>query len=218
MREKPVCLRHVVPELYCLRSDAERGLVMGFLELFCVAVGLSMDAFAVAICKGLQMRRLRPLQGGVIALFFGGFQALMPLIGWFLGNQFARTIASLDHWIAFVLLGVIGAKMIFDAYQANGGAEDVASDRFDLREIFVLAVATSIDALAVGVTFAFLQVGIFGAITLIGATTFLLSFAGVLIGHKFGIKYEKKAQILGGVILTGIGCKILLSHLGLLPF
>lgn len=191
---------------------------MGFLELFLIAVGLSMDAFAVAVCKGLQMQKLRVSQGIGIALFFGGFQALMPLIGWFLGRQFARTIESLDHWIAFVLLGIIGGKMLVDAYKEKSATEDIASNRFDLREIFVLSVATSIDALAVGVTFAFLQVGIWGAITCIGMTTFLLSFTGVLIGHKFGAKYEHKAEIAGGIILLLIGCKILFSHLGFVSF
>lgn len=188
---------------------------MGFFELFLIAIGLSMDAFAVAVCKGLQMQKLRPVQGAWIALFFGGFQALMPLIGWFLGRQFARTIESLDHWIAFVLLFIIGGKMILDAIKEKSGAGDITSDRFDLREIFVLSVATSIDALAVGVTFAFLQVAIWGAVSLIGITTFLLSFGGVLIGHKFGAKYESKAELAGGAILILIGCKILLSHLGI---
>ena len=186
---------------------------MGIAELFLIGVGLSMDAFAVAVCKGLSMDRMRWKQGAVIALFFGGFQALMPLVGWALGRQFEQYITSIDHWIAFVLLGWIGGKMIWDSFHEDG--EGVRAG-FDLKELLVLAIATSIDALAVGVTFAFLQVIIVPAVTLIGCTTFALSLAGVWTGHKFGSKLKDKATLTGGIILCLIGLKILLEHLGFL--
>ena len=186
---------------------------MGFAELFLIGVGLSMDAFAVSVCKGLTMQKMDWKHGGVIALFFGGFQALMPLTGWALGKQFEQYITSIDHWIAFVLLGWIGGKMIWDSF--HGGDEAVRAD-FDLRELLVLAVATSIDALAVGVTFAFLQVSILPAVSLIGCTTFALSLAGVWTGHRFGSKLKDKATLAGGIILCLIGLKILLEHLGML--
>ncbi|HIS40348.1 MAG TPA: manganese efflux pump [Candidatus Aphodovivens avistercoris] len=201
---------------------------MGFAELFLVAVGLSMDAFAVAICKGLGMPRLDLRQAAVIAAFFGGFQALMPVAGWLLGVQFESLITPVDHWVAFALLAFIGGKMLFDALRgedegdcacadaaADAGAAGAAS-RLDLKEIALLAVATSIDALAVGITFAFLQVDIAPAAGLIGATTFCLSLAGVAIGHQFGARFEKPATIVGGVVLILIGLKILLEHLGVL--
>ncbi len=186
---------------------------MGFFELLLIGVGLSMDAFAASICKGLGMRKLDMRQGAVVALFFGGFQALMPLIGWLLGKQFEQYITSVDHWIAFLLLGYIGGKMIWDAFHEE--AEDCPAG-FDLKELTVLAVATSIDALAVGVTFAFLQVSIGPAALLIGCTTFLISLAGVWIGYRFGSRYKSRATLAGGVILCCIGLKILLEHLGLL--
>ena len=186
---------------------------MGFFELLLIGVGLSMDAFAASICKGLGMRKLDMRQGAVAALFFGGFQALMPLIGWLLGKQFEQYITSVDHWIAFLLLGYIGGKMIWDAFHEE--AEDCPAG-FDLKELTVLAVATSIDALAVGVTFAFLQVSIGPAALLIGCTTFLISLAGVWIGYRFGSRYKSRATLAGGVILCCIGLKILLEHLGLL--
>ena len=183
-----------------------------------IGVGLSMDAFAVAICKGLNMRKLDKGQTLVIALFFGGFQALMPFLGWLLGKQFESYITSFDHWIAFVLLAFIGGKMIWDVFKGDDKDEAYcrASARLDIKELFVLAIATSIDALAVGISFAFLQVNIGFAITLIGCTTFVLSAAGVFVGHKFGAKYEDKATVVGGVILILIGLKILLEHLGIL--
>ena len=186
---------------------------MGFFELLLIGVGLSMDAFAASICKGLGMRKLDMRQGAVVALFFGGFQALMPLIGWLLGKQFEQYITSVDHWIAFLLLGYIGGKMIWDAFHEE--AEDCPAG-FDLKELTVLAVATSIDALAVGVTFAFLQVSIGPAALLIGCTTFLISLAGVWIGYRFGSRYKSRATLAGGGILCCIGLKILLEHLGLL--
>ena len=191
---------------------------MGFFEVFMIAVGLSMDAFAVAICKGLNMRKLDMGKTLVIALFFGGFQALMPLIGWLLGRQFEQYIVSVDHWIAFVLLGFIGGKMILDVVRGGEDEEVCPScdEKLDLKELFLMAVATSIDALAVGISFAFLQVEITFAITLIGCTTFVLSAIGVFVGHKFGAKYESKATLAGGIILILIGLKILLEHLGIL--
>ena len=186
---------------------------MGIAELFLIAVGLSMDAFAVSVCKGLTMQKMRWKQGAVIALFFGGFQALMPLIGWALGRQFAQYISSIDHWIAFLLLGWIGGKMIWDAFHEG---DEACKEDFDLKELFVLAIATSIDALAVGVTFAFLQVSILPAVTLVGCTTFALSLVGVWTGCRFGSRLKEKAALAGGIILCLIGLKILLEHLGLL--
>ena len=192
---------------------------MGFVELFLVAVGLSMDAFAVSVCKGLCMKRLDVRQGVAIALFFGGFQALMPLAGWALGTQFEQYITPVDHWIAFVLLAFIGGKMLWDAFR--GGEEELscpADGKLDLRELVMLSVATSIDALAVGITFAFLRVDIVSSVALIGVTTFVLSLAGVAVGHRFGARYEKTATVVGGVVLVLIGTKILLEHLGVVAF
>ncbi|MBC2890122.1 manganese efflux pump MntP [Gordonibacter massiliensis (ex Traore et al. 2017)] len=192
---------------------------MGFVELFLVAVGLSMDAFAVSVCKGLCMKHLDVRQALVIALFFGGFQALMPLVGWALGTQFEQYITPVDHWIAFVLLAFIGGKMLWDAFR--GGEEELscpADGKLDLRELVMLSVATSIDALAVGITFAFLRVDIVSSVALIGATTFVLALAGVAVGHRFGARYEKPATIVGGIVLVLIGTKILLEHLGLIAF
>ena len=179
-----------------------------FIELLLIGVGLSMDAFAVSICKGLAMRRVNKKQAFVIGLFFGGFQALMPFIGWALGTQFESYITSIDHWIAFVLLAFIGGKMIAEAVRPED--ENVEID----KEMFVLAVATSIDALAVGITFAFLNYPIGEAVTIIGLTTFCISIGGVYVGNFFGNRYKKKAEIAGGIILVLIGVKILLEHLG----
>ncbi|WP_346698938.1 manganese efflux pump MntP family protein [Catenibacillus scindens] len=191
---------------------------MGLLELFLIAVGLSMDAFAVAVCKGLSMRKMRYGQAAVIALFFGGFQALMPLIGWILGRQFEKYITSVDHWIAFVLLGLIGGNMIREALGKDEEETVEATDHLNVKELLMMAIATSIDALAVGITFAFLQVSIVPAVSFIGCTTFVLAFAGVCIGKIFGAKYKSRAELLGGIILILIGLKILLEHLGILPF
>ena len=193
---------------------------MGFVELFLIGVGLSMDAFAVSVCKGLGMSRLNIRQAAVISLFFGGFQALMPLIGWALGTQLADFITPIDHWIAFILLALIGGKMLFDAFRGDdeGEAGEPKDTRLDLKELLMLAIATSIDALAVGITFAFLGVNIVEAISIIGATTFVLSVAGVAVGHAFGARYERGATIVGGVVLILIGCKILLEHLGVIAF
>lgn len=194
---------------------------MGFIELFLTGVGLSMDAFAVAICKGLGMRKIRWRDALVIALFFGGFQALMPLIGWAAGSLFASTITAVDHWIAFGLLAFIGGKMLWDAFHEEKDDEDgCGCDKtdgcLDLRELTLLAVATSIDALAVGITFAFLQVDIVPAIATIGVTTFVLSLVGVIVGNQFGSRFERPATIAGGVVLILLGVKILLEHLGIL--
>lgn len=189
---------------------------MGIIELALIAVGLSMDAFAVSVCKGLGMKRLDMGQALVIALFFGGFQALMPLAGWALGSGFQSYIEPVDHWIAFALLAFIGGKMLYDALHEEDGDEPVAGEaaRLDLKEILMLAIATSIDALAVGVSFAFLQVDIVPAISLIGVITFALSLVGVAAGHQFGARFEKPATVVGGVVLILIGLKILLEHLG----
>lgn len=190
---------------------------MGFLELFLIAIGLSMDAFAVAVCKGLKMPHLRVGQMGIIALFFGAFQAIMPAIGWLLGKQFETYITSIDHWIAFVLLAFIGGKMLKESFEKDN-CSDCEKYNFNLKELFILAIATSIDALAVGITFAFLNVNLLGSVSLIGITTFILSAVGVLIGHKFGAKYKNKAEAVGGIILILIGLKILLEHLGIISF
>lgn len=185
---------------------------MGIGELIIISLGLSMDAFAVAICKGLNMRKIDYGQTALIALFFGGFQALMPFIGWLLGKQFESYITSIDHWIAFALLGFIGGKMIYESFKNDDDAlADVSKP--DLRELTVLAIATSIDALAVGITFAFLKADIKISVLLIGVITFLLSAVGVFIGHKFGEKYKNKAELAGGIILVLIGLKILAEHL-----
>lgn len=193
--------------------------IVGFVELFLIGVGLSMDAFAVSICKGLGMSRLNMRQAAVISLFFGGFQALMPLIGWALGSQLTDFITPIDHWIAFGLLAFVGGKMLWDAFHEDDEDEGVQTDeKLDLKELLMLAIATSIDALAVGITFAFLQVAIVPSITIIGLTTFVISFAGVAVGHFFGARFEKPATIVGGVVLILIGAKILLEHLGVIAF
>lgn len=190
---------------------------MGLVELLLIAVGLSMDAFAVSICKGLGMKEVNPKVAVVLALFFGGFQALMPLIGWALGSQFLGIIGPIDHWVAFVLLAVIGGKMLWEAFREDAGEDDgKPSDRIDLGEFFILAIATSIDALAVGISFAALSVDIAPSAALIGVTTFAFSIAGVFVGNFFGSRYEKPASIAGGVVLILIGTKILLEHLGIL--
>lgn len=193
--------------------------IVGFVELFLIGVGLSMDAFVVSICKGLGMSRLNMRQAAVISLFFGGFQAFMPLIGWALGSQLTDFITPIDHWIAFGLLAFVGGKMLWDAFHEDDEDEGVQTDeKLDLKELLMLAIATSIDALAVGITFAFLQVAIVPSITIIGLTTFVISFAGVAVGHFFGARFEKPATVVGGVVLILIGVKILLEHLGVIAF
>ena len=190
---------------------------MGLFEIFMIGVGLSMDAFAASICKGLNMRRLNIKNMLIIGLFFGGFQALMPAVGWLLGKQFESYITSVDHWVAFALLVFIGGKMIYDVF-ADRDEDDCGekSDRLDMKEILTLAVATSIDALAVGISFAFLQVEIIKAVSIIGITTFILSVIGVAAGNMFGSRYEKKATLAGGIILILIGLKIMLEHTGII--
>ena len=182
---------------------------MGIWEIFLRAVGLSMDAFAVSVCKGLSVQRLKPRHGAICGAYFGGFQALMPLIGWLLGRQFESLIKNIDHWIAFVLLVLIGANMVRESF----GKDEEVNDSFSFKTMLPLAVATSIDALAVGVTFAFLDVNIWIAIALIGVTTFTLSAVGVKIGNVFGAKYKSKAELAGGIILIALGIKILIEHL-----
>lgn len=169
-----------------------------------------MDAFAVSICKGLSVRRLKPRHNLICGLYFGGFQALMPVIGWLLGRQFESLIKSIDHWIAFALLVLIGANMIREAVKNE---EENLNDSFSPKTMLPLAVATSIDALAVGVTFAFLDVSIVPAVSMIGATTFILSAVGVKIGNVFGAKYKSKAELVGGIVLVAMGVKILIEHL-----
>lgn len=189
------------------------------IQLFLIGVGLSMDAFAVSVCKGLGMQKVNKKQCALIALFFGGFQALMPFIGWVLGKQFERYITNIDHWIAFILLALIGGKMVWEALKKEEEAIVVRENSaLNIKELFMLAIATSIDALAVGVTFAFLKTPILSAITIIGITTFVLSVIGVYVGNIFGNKYEKKAELAGGVILILIGLKIFVEHMGWLPF
>ncbi len=186
---------------------------MSIWELFIIAVGLSMDAFAVSICKGLSVQRLRPRHALLTGLWFGGFQALMPALGFALGVRFQAFITSVDHWIAFALLGLIGLNMLREARGQDDG--DAMSDSFSARAMLPLAVATSIDALAVGVTFAFLQVNIVPAVCFIGVTTFALSCAGVKVGNVFGEKYKARAEYFGGAVLILMGTKILLEHLGI---
>ena len=186
---------------------------MDLLTLLTLAVGLSMDAFAVSICKGLAMREKVFGKGIVIGLWFGGFQALMPTIGFFLGTQFKDQITSIDHWVAFVLLGLIGINMVKESLSDE---EENADASIAVKEMFMLAVATSIDALAVGITFAFLDYPIVEAITIIGISTFFISIGGVYVGNFFGNKYEKKAEFAGGLILVLLGVRILLTHLGIL--
>lgn len=186
---------------------------MNFLTLLSLAIALSMDAFSVSICKGLTTKKFSIKIAISCGLWFGFFQALMPVIGYFLGIQFESLITSIDHWIAFGLLFLIGANMIREAF---GDEDDKNSSKNDIKTMFLLAIATSIDALAIGVTFAFLQVNIWTAILIIGVTTFIFSFVGVAIGNFFGSKYSKPASIIGGVILILIGTKILLEHLGVL--
>lgn len=186
---------------------------MGILELFLIAVGLSMDAFAVSVCKGLSVRKAEVKHSLCVGAYFGGFQALMPLIGYLLGTQFESFIVSIDHWIAFVLLGFIGSNMIREALSKE---EEKLDDSFSFKTMVTLAIATSIDALAMGVTFAFLRVNILWAVLFIGVITFVLSAIGLKVGNVFGAKYKCKAELLGGAVLILMGCKILLEHLGIL--
>ncbi len=186
---------------------------MSLFSLFIIALGLSMDAFAVSVCKGLALSKISIKNITTVGLWFGGFQAFMPFIGYLLGSQFQQSITAIDHWIAFILLGLIGISMIKEALSPD---EDCENASLDIKTMFLLAVATSIDALAVGITFAFLQVAIIPAVCFIGITTFCLSCMGVKIGNVFGTRYKSKAEIAGGIILIAMGFKILLEHLGIL--
>ena len=183
---------------------------MGLLELFILAVGLSMDAFAVSVCKGLSVKKMEPKHALICGAYFGGFQALMPTIGYLLGSQFESMITQIDHWIAFVLLGIIGINMIKESREDE---DEELNASFDVKTMLALAVATSIDALAVGITFAFLDTPILEAITIIGITTMIISIVGVVIGNYFGGKYKHKAELVGGIILVLLGVRILIQHL-----
>lgn len=186
---------------------------MGIVELILLSIGLGMDAFAVSICKGISMKKMDWKKAIIIGLYFGGFQALMPVIGYFLGSAFESIITNIDHWIAFVLLGIIGAKMIKDSLGLENN-ENI-NDDVDAKNMVILAIATSIDALAVGITFAFFDVNLIFAISLIGITSFILPVIGTKIGNKFGNRYEKKAELVGGTILVVLGLKILIEHLNI---
>ena len=192
---------------------------MGMGELLLLGVGLSMDAFAVSVCKGLAMKRSSVKAGLTCGIWFGGFQALMPLIGFFLGSMFAEAIQSVDHWVAFGLLVLIGVNMLREAFspEEDGGCSECADADLSVKSMFVMAVATSIDALAVGISLAMAgDVAIFAAVGIIGVCTFTFSAVGVGVGSVFGSRFEQKAQIAGGVILVILGVKILLEHLGVL--
>ena len=183
---------------------------MGFIELFALGVGLSMDAFAVSVCKGLSVKKVGVKHAALAGLYFGGFQFLMPVIGYLLGFRFESVIETVDHWVAFVLLAFIGGNMIKESF---GKAEEL-NDDFGVKTMLLMAVATSIDALAVGITFAFLEVNILPAVSFIALVTFLFSAVGVKIGSLFGTRFKAKAEALGGIILILLGVKILLEHLG----
>lgn len=198
-----------------MAGNEKEKVEMGIVELFLIAVGLSMDAFAVAVCKGLAMKKCTWKKAGIVGLYFGVFQAGMPLAGYVLGVQFKEVIMSIDHWVAFGLLGIIGINMVRESRE-NCEECQTEDEALDVKTMVGLAVATSIDALAVGVTFAFLQVKIVPAVSFIGVTTFLISVTGVRIGNIFGAKYKSKAELAGGIILILMGVKILLEHLGFL--
>ena len=189
---------------------------MSYLDIFLIGVALSMDAFAVSVCKGLSVKKAGVKHVLTVGVYFGGFQALMPMLGFLLGYKFESFITNIDHWIAFVLLAIIGGNMIREALGKD--EDDKENDDFSFRAMLPLAVATSIDALAVGISFAFLGVDIVTAALLIGATTFVLSGAGIFVGNIFGSKYKSKAELAGGIVLILIGAKILLEHLGIISF
>ena len=186
---------------------------MSILEILLIAVGLAMDAFAVAICKGLSMKKINLKKTLIIGIYFGLFQAIMPAVGYFLGSFFENLVIQVDHWIAFILLSVIGINMIKEVFSKD---DEQCNDSVDFGTMVVLAIATSIDALAVGITFAFLKTNIIISALTIGIVTFLISVAGVKIGNKFGDKFEKKSKFAGGLILIFIGLKILLEHLSII--
>ena len=186
---------------------------MELFEIIVIAIGLAMDAFAVSVCKGLSMKKIDWKKAIIIAVYFGAFQALMPVFGYSLGSSFSVFVQKVDHWIAFILLSIIGVNMI---KESTDDEVEKRNDNVDFKTMVVLAIATSIDALAVGVTFAFFEVNILLAISIIGIITFILSIFGVIIGNKFGDKLQNKAELAGGIILIIIGVKILLEHLGIL--
>ena len=188
---------------------------MEIYEILLIGIGLAMDAFAVSICKGLSMKKMNWKNAVIIALYFGVFQALMPLIGYFLGMTFESIVTTFDHWVAFALLTLIGGGMIKESFDDE---DDKKNDKVDFKTMVVLAIATSIDALAVGITFAFFDVNIVLAVPIIGIITFIISVLGVKIGNRFGDKYQNKAQLMGGIILVLLGFKILLEHLGIISF
>ena len=188
---------------------------MGIVEITLLGIGLAMDAFAVSICKGLSMKKMNWKNTIIIALYFGIFQALMPVIGYFLGTTFEGLVTKFDHWIAFALLLAIGGSMIKEAFSKD---EENKNDKVDFKTMSVLALATSIDALAVGITFAFFEVNVLLAVTIIGLITFIISIIGVKIGNRFGDKFQSKAELMGGIILILLGIKILLEHLNIISF
>ena len=188
---------------------------MEIFELILLSIGLGMDAFAVSVCKGISMKKMNWKKASLIGLYFGGFQAVMPILGYFFGTSFESFITNIDHWIAFILLVIIGAKMIQEAFQKDKD-EDEYNEDISVKTMLILSIATSIDALAVGITFAFLKVDLVLAFSLIGIITFILSVLGTKIGNRFGDKYKSKAELIGGIILILIGLKILLEHLGII--
>ncbi|MBR2785207.1 MAG: manganese efflux pump [Clostridia bacterium] len=188
---------------------------MKLFEIIVIGIGLAMDAFAVSVCKGLAMKKLDCKKAIIIAVYFGIFQTLMPVLGYFLGSTFSSFVQQVDHWIAFILLVLIGGNMIKDS---TDDEEEKRNDRVDVKTMVLLAIATSIDALAVGVTFAFFEVNLLLSILIIGIITFTLSVLGVVIGNKFGDKFQNRAELAGGIILIVIGLKILLEHLGVMAF
>ena len=186
---------------------------MELFEIIVIGIGLAMDAFAVSVCKGLSMKKLDWKKAIIIALYFGIFQALMPVFGYYLGSTFSSFVQQVDHWIAFILLAIIGGNMIKDS---TDDEEEKRNDRVDVRTMVLLAIATSIDAFAIGVTFAFFEVNLLLSISIIGIITLVLSIIGVVIGNKFGDKFQNKAELTGGIILIIIGLKILFEHLEIL--
>ncbi len=183
---------------------------MNFFDLLLLSIGLAMDAFAVSICKGLSIQTLKLRHPLTVGLWFGGFQVLMPLLGWLLGSRFATMVDNIDHWVAFILLAFIGGHMVKESREAG----EEADPSLGFRVMLPLAVATSIDALAIGVTFSFLDVNLWVALTTVGVTSFLISGLGMVVGHKFGTKYKSGAELLGGVVLILIGTRLLLDGLG----
>ena len=188
---------------------------MGAIEILLISIGLAMDAFAVSVCKGLAMKKMNWKKAAIIGLYFGIFQAVMPVIGYFLGNTFEIFITYVDHWVAFILLVGIGINMVKEAF--NKESEN-RNDNVDMKTMLVLSIATSIDALAIGITFAFLNVNLILAVALIGVITFILAVIGTKIGNRFGDKYQNKAELVGGIILVLLGIKILLEHLNIIKF